>query len=492
MLPAKAMVFIPQRMEALHGTLIHRVPGTMEQRVVFAFEPGNTNVIYAGFLSLGVCRSEDASNSWELKNKGIATLLTNDIEVNPSNPLQILVGFEAENSGGCYISNDGGESWQMTNGLPGTRFSQVAIGFNGFMYAWSNGPSSIAQEGLYKSVDGGSTWTNMGPNIGGLFETEIFGLAVSEINPDLIFIGGNNFGVNGWESVVYRSINGGTDWENVFIGPEFNSFRYVFIDPNSDDEIIYAGYASQSDHAGIIKSIDGGSTWIYINNGIPAMNKWSGAVITEPDNPEIVYCAVGGSGELNATVFKSFNGGNAWASTNLNLGSSSKVTDLLISPLDNQIVYAATAENGVYMTLDGGLNWQATEPEIPAGFVTHFSRPFFTNDTAYLCASTYSSSAYRTKIFDPISSIEKESENEASLYVQNNPSFGNCIILFELKKFSFVSLEVFNLNGQFVEKPIKGSFPSGNYKFEIKLQPGMYYLIMKTENSVESGKIVIL
>jgi hypothetical protein len=381
----------------------------------------------------------------------------------------------------------------MTNGLPATRFSQVAIGFNGFMYAWSNGPSFLAQEGLYKSVDGGSTWTNMGPNIGGLFETEIFGLAVSAINSDLIFIGGNNFGVNGWESVVYRSINGGTDWENVFIGPEFNSFRYVFIDPNSDDEIIYAGYASQSDHAGIIKSTDGGSSWILISNGIPAVNKWSGAVITQPDNSEIAYCAVGGFGELNATVYKSSNGGGSWASTNLSLGAWSKVTDLLISPLDNQIIYAATAENGVYMTLDGGLNWQATEPAIPAGYVTHFSRPFFMNDTSYFCASTFSSSAYRTKVFNPISSVSKASECAAYLSVHNNPSFNNCKIVLELKKLSSISLEILNHNGQFVEKPlIQGRFPQGSYDFEINLEPGVYYLIMKTDDSVESRKIIIL
>ena len=285
------------------------------------FEPGNTDVIYAGFLSLGVCKSSDGAISWELANKGIATLITDDIEVNPMNPMQILVAFEAENSGGCYLSNDGGETWQLVEGLPGTRFSQVTFGSDEALYAWSNGPSSIAPEGLYKSTDGGTVWENKGPNIGGLFETEIWGLTASATSPDLIFIGGNNFGANGWESMVYRTTNGGDDWENVYMGPEFNSFKYVFIDPNSNDQVIYASYANQTDHAGFIKSIDGGSTWVDMNNGIPSVNKWSGAIVCEPGNSDVLYGGVGGYGDMNATVYKSIDGGSTWTATSLSLGN---------------------------------------------------------------------------------------------------------------------------------------------------------------------------
>ncbi|MCD4681705.1 MAG: hypothetical protein K8R86_00365, partial [Bacteroidales bacterium] len=212
------------------------------------FEPGNTDVIYAGFLSLAVCKSEDAALNWEFANKGIATLQTDDVEVNPNDPMNIFVGFEAENSGGCYLSNDGGDTWQLVEGLPGTRFSQVTFGADETLYAWSNGPSSIAQEGLYKSTDGGVTWENTGPNIGSVFETQIYALVASETNDSLLFIGGNNFGNNGWESMIYRTTDSGTNWENVYMGPENDSFKYLFIDPNSDDEVIYTGYGNQSDH----------------------------------------------------------------------------------------------------------------------------------------------------------------------------------------------------------------------------------------------------
>ncbi|MEZ5198174.1 MAG: hypothetical protein R2764_17835 [Bacteroidales bacterium] len=321
---------------------------------IIVFEPGNTDVVYAGFLSLAVCKSIDEGSSWEFSNKGIATLLTNDIEIDPNDPMNILVGFEAENSGGCYLSNDGGNLWQFVEGLPGTRFSQVTFGSDGTLYAWSNGPSSIAQEGLYKSTDGGTTWENKGPNIGSYFETEIFSLTSSSTFPNRVYIGGNNFGVNGWESMIYRSTNGGDDWENVFKGNEYESFNYIFIDPNSSDATLYAGYSSQSDHAGFIKSIDGGTNWLPINNGIPGSNKWGGAIVCEPGNSDILYGGVGGFGSLPGSIYKSVDGGNNWAITSLTLSTYSKVTDIVINPINNNVVYTASTQDGVYISSDAG------------------------------------------------------------------------------------------------------------------------------------------
>jgi photosystem II stability/assembly factor-like uncharacterized protein len=456
------------------------------------FEPGNTDVIYAGFLSLGVCKSSDGAISWELANKGIATLITDDIEVNPMNPMQFLVAFEAENSGGCYLSNDGGETWQLVEGLPGTRFSQVTFGSDEALYAWSNGPSSIAPEGLYKSTDGGTVWENKGPNIGGLFETEIWGLAASATSPDLIFIGGNNFGANGWESMVYRTTNGGDDWENVYMGPDFNSFKYVFIDPNSNDQVIYASYANQTDHAGFIKSINGGSTWDDMNNGIPSVNKWSGAIVCEPGNSDVLYGGVGGYGDMNATVYKSIDGGSSWTATSLSLGFYSRVNDILVSPLDNNIVYAATTENGVYLTDDGGATWEAANTGLAATNISHFSHSFIVNDTSYFCASTYSSSTFKTRVYNPITSVNPESDLGSVLTIFGNPSNRSCKVDLTLEKSSFVALSVYNVNGQLIRKFEARNLDKGSYHYEIKLNPGIYFLNLEISGNIKTEKIVIL
>ncbi len=457
------------------------------------FEPGNTDVIYAGFLSLAVCKSSDAAQSWVFSNVGIATLQTDDVEINPNDPMNILIGFEAENSGGCYLSNNGGESWQLVEGLPGTRFSQVTFGSDETMYAWSNGPSSVAQEGLYKSTDGGVTWVNTGPNIGSWFETEIFSLVASTTDQDLVFIGGNNFGVNGWESMIYRTINGGMQWDNVYMGPEMDSFTFLFIDPNSDDQKIYAGYGNQTDHAGFIKSTDGGDNWSDLNSGIPSTNKWGGAIVCDPLNSNVLYGGVGGFGNLNGTIYKSLDEGNSWIQTSLNLATYSKVTDILISPMNSDVLYAATTQNGVYISFDSGDNWEAANDGLPATIITGFSNSFLIDDAWYFCASTFSNSAFKTEVAEPgTTNTTKTSEDNQHFTLFPNPSSGEIFIKISENNINIESLSIYNTQGRLFKYFDSKDFYNPVTKLTLALTPNIYLYKIVYEGKVYSSKLVIV
>jgi photosystem II stability/assembly factor-like uncharacterized protein len=455
------------------------------------FEPGNTDAIYAGFLSLGVCKSTDASLSWELTNHGIATLLTNDIEVDPNNSSRILVAFEAENSGGCYLSDNGGEDWSLVEGLPGTRFSKVGFSIDGAMYAWSNGPSSVAQEGLYKSADNGITWDNKGPNIGGLFETEIFALAISGYDPDLIFIGGNNFGVNGWESMIYRTQDAAESWENVYMGLDYESFRYLFIDPGSSDQIVYGAYNTTNDHAGFIKSTDNGSNWTDINSGIPAINRWSGAIVTDPADPAVVFGGAGGYGEMNGTVFKSIDGGASWLPTSLSLPIYSRINDFLISPVNSSVVYAATSHNGVFISTDAGNSWEPANDSLVALNLTAFSRPFVNTDSTWLfCVSSFSNSCFMSEIYDPATPVIESPRIQTNSWIISNPSPGKCRLTAELKTASSIEIKVFDELGRLYQD-MADKTGSGRYSCEISLKPGIWFIRIQTDQEGTSLKILI-
>ncbi|MCD4731484.1 MAG: T9SS type A sorting domain-containing protein, partial [Bacteroidales bacterium] len=457
------------------------------------FEPGNTDVIYAGFLSLAVCKSEDASQSWEFSNKGIATLQTDDVEVNPNDPLNILIGFEAENSGGCYLSDDGGETWQLVEGLPGTRFSQVTFGSDETMYAWSNGPSSVAQEGLYKSTDGGTTWVNTGPNIGSLFETEIFALVASETNPDLLFIGGNNLGVYGGESMIYRTTDGGDNWVNVYMGPVSDSFKYLFIDPNSDDQIIYTGYGNQTDHAGFMSSIDGGDNWSDLNSGIPSTNKWGGAIVCDPLNSDVLYGGVGGFGNLSGSIYKSIDGGGLWTQTSLNIGTYSKISDILISPVNSDVLYAATAQDGVYVSFDAGDNWEAANDGLPATNILGFSNSFLIDDAWYFCASTFSNSAFKTEVAEPgTTSIEPTSKETKHFIVFPNPSSGEISIKLPDDNLNIESLSIYNTQGRLLRYFDSKDFYNPVAKLSLGLSPNIYLCKIVSKGKVYTSKLVIV
>ncbi|MCD4747466.1 MAG: T9SS type A sorting domain-containing protein [Bacteroidales bacterium] len=456
------------------------------------FEPGNSDIIYAGFLSLAVCKSLNAAQSWEYSNFGIATLLLNDIEVNVNNSDIILTGFEAENSGGCYLSDDGGISWELIDGLPGTRFSKVTFGADNTMYAWSNGPSSVAQEGLYRSTDGGNTWENLGPNIGSLFETQIFAIAASQTNPDLIFIGGNDFGVNGFESIIYRTTDGGGSWENVYTGPEWDSFNYLFIDPNSNDLIIYAAYMSNNVKGGFLKSNDGGTTWTDINNGIPVSTRWVGAIVCNPANSDILYGGIGGYSGTEGSIYKSEDGGMLWSPTNISFGVWCKIKDILISPLNEDVIYAATTQNGVYITTDAGDTWEAANDGLPANRITSFSKSFSINDTLRFFASTYTNSAFISDIFNTVNPGLRTIVNEdCNILIYPNPGLGSCMIQIIITEQSEVKLSVYNSTGQLIQTIENRKLEQCKYQYKFTGEPGIYYLQININGNVEIKKIII-
>ena len=456
-----------------------------------AFDPGNTDVIYAGFLSLAVCKSTDGGQSWDYANHGIATLLTNDIEIDVNDPSKVLVGFEAENSGGCYLSNDGGANWSLVTSLPGTRFSQVTFGSDGAMYAWSNGPSSVAQEGLYKSTDGGVTWSNMGPNVGNLFETQIFGLTASRVDPGLIFIGGNNFGVNGWASVIHRSTDGGQNWDNVYIGPDFDSFNFMFIDPNSDDQTIYTAYFANIDHGGFMKSTDEGTNWDFINTGLPATARWGGAIICNPENSDVLYGGLGGYGEMIAKIFKSMNAGASWTPTNIMLTNYSKFSDILVSPIDTNVVYAATTMNGVYISLNAGQSWATANTGLNATDITGFSNAFMDNNTWKVCASSFSNSTFKTDIFDVYAAVSGNIDAAGQMSVFPNPCRGSCQLTLSTDRPVMAEINIFNTLGQQVKKIASGSLATGSHQYQFTANPGIYFLITNLDGILNSEKIIL-
>lgn len=458
---------------------------------IIILHPDDPTKVYAGFLSLGVCMSENSGNDWISSSVGIASLSLNDIEIDPNSPDVILASFEAENSGGCYMSVDG--EWGLVEDLPGTRFSSVSIGIDGVLYAWSNGPTSIAAEGLYKSADGGENWENMGPNIGGVFETQIFSLVLSDTDPNLIFIGGNNFGVNGWESMIYRSIDAGENWENVYMGPENNGFKYVNIDPTSNDQVVYAGYKTESDHAGFIKSIDGGDTWTDINNGIPSTAKWASAIICDPQSAQTLYAGVGGYGGITGTVYKSDDGGSLWTPTNLSLSNYSKVTDLLISPLNSNVLYASTTGNGVYITEDAE-NWESANEGLPATNITGFSR-IFENDQNELgfYNSTFTHSAFYTDLYDPGTiGIDQNYDNNNVINIYPNPSKGDVKLESRNLNKTNVNIQIYNSNGNIIKTDLSKTDQNGIISYRLNLKTGVYFIVINTDDGIYQEKLIIL
>lgn len=457
------------------------------------FNPNDPAELYAGFLSLGVGMSDDYGYNWSSSSVGIASLKLNDIEIDPANPQLILASYEAENSGGCYLFDPEVGDWALVNSLPATRFSSVSIGIDSRMYAWSNGPTTVAAEGVYRSSDGGVTWENMGPNIGPVFETQIFAMALSHNDPDLIFIGGNNFGANGWASMIYRSTDAGETWENVYMGPENDGFKYLHIDSTSNDQVVYAAYKTESAGAGFIKSTDGGTNWTTINNGIPASTKWAGAIICSTENPDVLYGGVGGYGGTPGKIYKSEDGGSSWTASAMNLTNYSKVSDILQSPSNPDVIYASTTLNGVFMTEDGE-SWNAANVGLTATNVTGFSRPFVNDDEILgFYAATFSNSAFYTEIYEPgTTALPSRSTPADEFIIAANPVGRGMPIRIIGATALIKRVEMYSIDGKLLQQiQVQEARNGTEVSFDAPMTQGLYQLVILTEDNRIAKKVIV-
>jgi photosystem II stability/assembly factor-like uncharacterized protein len=362
--------------------------------------PNNPQELLAGFLNMAVYKSIDAGASLEASSTGINALMLNDIAVNPVNSLQMLASFEAHNCGGCYFTENGGESWVLLESMPMTRYSAVAIDTNGILYAWSNGPSTVAQEGLYKSVDGGDTWNNMGPNVGSYFETEINDIVISHDNPENIIICGNNYGYNGHKGIVHKSSNSGQSWDVVYTSQDdYDVFKKVDLVNNT----AYLAMHSQDGMGLFLKSIDSGDTWGIINNGMPSDMKTANCIVADKTNPETVF-GIGGSNPTYFSVFRSDDGGSNWTDLNLHTDPWQKLTCLAIHPEDNNMIYVASQIPGepIFVTINNGETWKLASDGFPLTTPTSFSEMVKVDNSYYLYSSTISASAYGAEIHKPV------------------------------------------------------------------------------------------
>src|SRR6266480_7400564 len=135
------------------------------------FRPGSSEDLFLGTSSLAVFHSTNSGDTFVQSSEGISELDLFSIDANPLDPNEIAVAFQGQNNGGVLSSPDGGASWQLESAPP-TRYSAVGFAPDGTLYAISSGPSTVAQEGLYRREKNGS-WTPLGPDQGALYESDL-------------------------------------------------------------------------------------------------------------------------------------------------------------------------------------------------------------------------------------------------------------------------------------------------------------------------------
>jgi len=285
----------------------------------------------------------------------------------PGDPLTYYVGAA---SGGVFKSTDGGYSWQpIFDDQPAQSIGALAVAFTDPNVVWAGTGESFIRSnvsignGVYKSTDAGKTWKHMGLEKSG----RIGRVAIDPRNPDVVFVAamGHCYGPQK-ERGVYRTKDGGKNWEQVLFADENTGAFEVAMDFNNP-RILFAGMwplhiytwgrDSGGPNGGIWKSTDGGDTWSRLTgHGLPEPPIGKVGLAIAQSNSDVVYALIETGGPPNRGVlWRSSDGGENWELTSYNRLLNERpayASRILVNPADEDEVYFAA--NSMSRTLDGG------------------------------------------------------------------------------------------------------------------------------------------
>jgi len=291
-------------------------------------------------------------------------------------PSQPSVYYFGATGGGVWKTTNSGATWApMTDGqLKTGSVGAIAVAdsdpntiYVGMGEACVRGNASNG-DGVYKSIDGGKSWHNVG-----LEDTYHIGaVRVHPKNPDIVYVAalGHLFGPNEQRG-VFRSIDGGKTWKQVLTrGPEAGAVDLA-MDP-SDPRVLYATFwqvsrkpwrlDSGGPGSGLWKSTDGGDTWSDLsrNPGLPKGVLGRIGVTISPADPERIWAIVEAA---DGGVFRSDNGGKNWTKVNSQSILRQRAwyySHIFADPKDADTVYALNV--GMYRSIDGGKTYASIRP----------------------------------------------------------------------------------------------------------------------------------
>jgi RHS repeat-associated protein len=243
---------------------------------------------------------------------------------------------------------------------------------------WVCGDSLLIETGAATTGNGTSSWVHTnGPNGPGPSGSYVFALAIDPIDPNIVYTGTGSAG-------VYKSIDGGTNWNAANAGLGNTGVNTIAIDP-TEPNIVYAGTRI----GGIYKSIDGGTSWNAINSGLAYL--FVSSLVVDPSDSNIVYASAyndfGGW-----SVYKTTNSGASWNA--INTGLSSAVGPLAIDPANPNILYAGTGVGTMYKTINGGVSWNVVNTGFNIRYLYSLAIDPINPSTVY--AGYYLSGIYKT------------------------------------------------------------------------------------------------
>lgn len=288
-----------------------------------------------------------------------------DIAVNPDNNKEFFVAAAA---GGVWKTTNGGVTFKAVFENQGSySIGCLAMDPNNHNVIWvgtgeNNNQRSVSYgDGLYKSIDGGTSWKKVG-----LKDSEHIGMVtINPENSDIVYVAayGPVWSAGG-DRGIYKTTDGGLTWETILEVSEHTGFNEIHMDPR-DPDVLYATahqrrrrqwtYLGGGPESGIYKSTDAGQNWIKINKGLPGGDKGRIGMAISPVNPEKIYAVVEAQTGKGG-FYRSTNRGASWQRMSSAVSSGNYYQELVADPVNEDRVYIMNTYTLV--SDDGGLTFR--------------------------------------------------------------------------------------------------------------------------------------
>ena len=293
-----------------------------------------------------------------------------DIVVNPNDFSEYYVGVA---SGNIWKTTNRGITFEpIFENYGSYSIGCLAIDPNNPNVVWAGTGENNHQralgygDGIYKSIDGGKSWKNMGLKN----SRQIGKIIIDPRNSDIIFVAaeGSVWGPGG-ERGIYKSTDGGENWKQVLKISKHTGVNEIVIDPRNP-EIMYATSEQRRRHtftkigggpeSAVYTSTDAGENWNKIMKGLPKVHIGGMGLDISPANPEYIYLSVEAA-DKKGGFFRSTNRGASWEKMSDKHASGQYFNEIFCDPVDENKVYLMDVRSEV--TVDGGKTWKRLSTE---------------------------------------------------------------------------------------------------------------------------------
>ncbi|MEM1090532.1 MAG: glycosyl hydrolase [Pseudomonadota bacterium] len=331
----------------------------------FAMHPDAWHQFYASTASGGLWKTDNGGITWKpiFDNEGSYSIGV--VELDPANPNVVWVGTGENNAqrsvaygDGVYKSLDGGASWSNVGLKDSEHVGDIAIhpDNSDVVFVAAQGPlwNLGGDRGVYRTQDGGANWERV---LEVDEDTGANNVLIHPDRPNLVLASTYQRRRHVWTLInggpgsgVYRSTDGGATFNEITAGlPPHDKGRIGLAFAPSAPDTVYAIVETDDEHEGVYRSTDFGARWEKRSGYMSSSPQYYNELIVDPNNPDRIY-------SMDTFMQVSNDGGKSFKP----VGGAYKHVDehaLFIDPANSQHMITGN-DGGIYDTWDGGANWR--------------------------------------------------------------------------------------------------------------------------------------